>query len=98
MIIGFQLSSYAQIVNIGLAIFPEHVTPNLAPLHLVPDSSSLTLECQVWSHEHTELPGKGEHLENFGFGNVGNVISMQGNCLESDYLVNLSFRRTRSTC
>jgi hypothetical protein len=46
----FQISSYAQIVNLGLAVFPEHVTPNLAPLHLVPDSSSLTLDYQVWSH------------------------------------------------
>jgi hypothetical protein len=72
MIIGFQISSYAQIVNLGLVVFPEHITPNLAPLHLVPDSSSLTLECQVWSHEHTELPGKSEHLGNFGLGNVGN--------------------------
>jgi hypothetical protein len=49
MIIGFQIASYAQIVKLGLAFFPEHVTPNLAPLHLVPDSSSLTLECQVLS-------------------------------------------------
>jgi hypothetical protein len=46
-IIGSQISSYAQIVNLGLAVFPEHITPNLAPLCLVPDSSSLTLECQV---------------------------------------------------
>jgi hypothetical protein len=49
MIIGFQILSYAQIVNLGLAVFPEHVTPNLAPLHLFPDSSCLTLECQVLS-------------------------------------------------
>jgi hypothetical protein len=47
MIIGFQISSYAQIENLGLAVFPEHVTPNPEPLHFVPDSSSLTLECQV---------------------------------------------------
>jgi hypothetical protein len=67
MIIGFQISSYAQIVNLGLAALPEHVTPNLAPLHLVPDSSSLTLECQVWSHEPTELPENCEHFGNFGF-------------------------------
>jgi hypothetical protein len=33
LIIGFQISSYAQIVNLGLAVIPEHVTPNLAPLH-----------------------------------------------------------------
>jgi hypothetical protein len=68
MIIGFQISSYAQIVNLGLVVFPEHVTPNLAPLHLVPNSSSLTLNCQVWSHEPTKLPGNGEHFGNFGFG------------------------------
>jgi hypothetical protein len=71
-IIGFQISSYAQIVNLGLAVFPEHVTPNLAPLRLVPDSSSLTLEYEVWSHEPTELPEKFEHFGNFGFRNVGN--------------------------
>jgi hypothetical protein len=62
MIIVFQISSYAQIVNLGLAVFPEHVTLNLAPLHLVPDSSSLTLECQVLSHELAKLP---ENFENF---------------------------------
>jgi hypothetical protein len=56
MIISFQISSYAQIVNLGLAVFPEHVTPNLAPLHLVPESSSLTLECQVLSPELAKLP------------------------------------------
>jgi hypothetical protein len=98
MIIGFQISSYAQIVNLGLAVFPEHDTPNLAPLHLVPDSSSLTLQCQVWSHEPTELPKNFEHFGNFGFGMLEIVISMQCNCLESGYLVNLSFRRTCSTC
>jgi hypothetical protein len=97
-IICSQISSYAQIVNLGLAVFPEHITPNLAPLRLVPDSSSLTLECQVWSHEPTELPGKGEHFGNFGFGMLEIVISMQCNCLESGYLVNLSFRRICSTC
>jgi hypothetical protein len=97
MIIGFQISSYAQIVNLGLVVFPGHVTPNLAPLHLVPDSSSLTLECQVWSHEPTVLPGKGEHFGNFGFEMLEIVISMQCGYLESDYLVNLSFRRTCST-
>jgi hypothetical protein len=62
MIIGFQISSYAQIVNLGLPVFPEHVTPNLAPLHLVPDSSSLTLEGQVLSPELAKLP---ENFENF---------------------------------
>jgi hypothetical protein len=62
MIIVFQISSYAQIVNLGLAVFPEHVTLNLAPLHLVPDSSSLTLEFQVLSHELAKLP---ENFENF---------------------------------
>jgi hypothetical protein len=98
MIIGFQISSYAHIVNLGLAVFPEHVTPNLAPLHFVPDSSSLTLDYQVWSHEPTELPENFEHFGNFGFGMLEIVISMQCNCLESDYLVNLSFRRTYSTC
>jgi hypothetical protein len=98
MIIGFQLSSYAQIVNLGLVVFPEHDTPNLAPLHLVPDSSSLTLDYPVWSHEHTKLPGKGEHFGEFGLGRLEIVISMQCNCLESDYLVNLSFRHTCSTC
>jgi hypothetical protein len=56
MIIGFQISSYAQIANLGLTVLPEHVTPSFAPLHLVPNSSSLTLDCQVWSHEPTELP------------------------------------------
>jgi hypothetical protein len=97
-IIGFQISSYAQIVNLGLAVFPEHVTPNLAPLHFVPDSSSLTLECQVWSHGHSKLPTNGEHFRNFGFGMLEIVISMQCNCLEFGYLANLSFRRTCSTC
>jgi hypothetical protein len=58
MIIGFQISSYAQIVNVGLTVFLEHVTPNLAPLHLVPESSSLTLECQVLSPELAKLPEK----------------------------------------
>jgi hypothetical protein len=98
MIIGFKISSCAQIVNLGLAVFLEHVTPNLAPLCLVPNSSSLTLDYQVWSNEPTELPGKGEHFGNFGFGMLEIVISMQCNCLESGYLVNLSFRRTCSTC
>jgi hypothetical protein len=68
MIIGFQISSYAQIVNLGLAVFPEHVTLNLAPLHLVPDSSSLTLEYQVLS---LNLPSCQKILNffwNFGFG------------------------------
>jgi hypothetical protein len=97
-IIGFQISSYAQIVNLGLAVFPEHVIPNLAPLHFVPDSSSLTLDYQVWSHEPTELPEKFEHFGNFGFGMLEIVNSMLCNCLESSYLVNLSFRRTCSTC
>jgi hypothetical protein len=97
-IVGFQISSYAQIVNLGLAVFPKHVTPNLAPLHLVPDSSSLTLDYQVWSHEPTELPKFFEHFGNFGFGMLEIVNSMQCNCLESSYLVNLSFRRTCSTC
>jgi hypothetical protein len=97
-IIGFQISSYAQIVNLGLAIFPERVTQNLAPLHLVPDSSSLTLECQVWSHEPTEFLENFEHFRNFGFGMLEIVISMQCNCLESSYLVNLSFCHTCSTC
>jgi hypothetical protein len=97
-IIGFQISSFAQIVNIGLAVFPEHVFPNLAPLHLVPDSPSLTLDYQVWSYEPTELPEKFEHFGNFGFGMLEIVNSMQCNCLESSYLVNLSFRRTCSTC
>jgi hypothetical protein len=98
MIIGFQISSYAQIVNLGLAVFPEHVIPNLAPLHFVPDSSSLTFDYQVWSHEPTELPENFEHFGNFGFGMLEIVISMQCNFLESSYLVNLSFRRTCSTC
>jgi hypothetical protein len=75
-IIGFQISSYAQIVNLGLAVFPEHITPNLAPLRLVPDSSSLTLDYQVWSHEPTELPEKFEHFGNFGFGMLEIVNSM----------------------
>jgi hypothetical protein len=75
-IIGFQISSYAQIVNLGLAVFPEHVTPNLTPLHFVPDSSSLTLDYQVLSHEPTELPEKFEHFGNFGFGMLEIVISM----------------------
>jgi hypothetical protein len=97
-IIGFQISNYAQIVNLGLAIFPEHVTPNLAPLHFVPDSSSLTLDYQVLSHESTELQEKFKHFGNFGFGMLEIVISMQCNCLESSYLVNLSFRCTCSTC
>jgi hypothetical protein len=97
-IIGFHISSYAQIVNLGLAVFLEHVTPNLAPLHLVPDSSSLTLDYQVLSHEPTELPEKFEHFGNFGFGMLEIVNSMQCNCLESSYLANLSFRRTCSTC
>jgi hypothetical protein len=57
-VIGFQISSYAQIVNLGLAVFPEHITPSLAPLRLVPDSSSFTLDYQVWSYEPTELPEK----------------------------------------
>jgi hypothetical protein len=96
-ILGSQISSYAQIVNLGLAVFPEHVTPNLAPLHL-PDSSSLTLDYQVWSHEPTELPENFEHFGNFGFGMLEIVISMQCNCLESSYSVNLSFRRTCSSC
>jgi hypothetical protein len=68
MFIGFQISSYAQIVNLGLAVFPEHVTPYLAPLHFVPDSSSLTLDYKVWSHEPTKLPENCEHFGNFGFG------------------------------
>jgi hypothetical protein len=69
MIISFQISSYAQIVNLGLAVFPEHVTPNLAPLHLVPESSSLTLECQVLSPELAKLPENFEiFFGNFGFG------------------------------
>jgi hypothetical protein len=76
MIIGFQISSYAQIGNLVLAVFLEHVTPNLAPLHLIPDSSSLALECQVWSHEHTKLPGNGEHFGNFSLGMLQIVISM----------------------
>jgi hypothetical protein len=97
-IVGFQISSYAQIVNLVLAVFPEHVTPNLAPLRLVPDSSSLTFDYQVWSHEPTELPEKFEHFGNFGFGMLEIVISMQCNGLESSYLVNLSFRHTCSTC
>jgi hypothetical protein len=97
-IIGFQISSYAQIVNLGLAVFPEHVIPNLAPLCLVPDSPSLTLDYQVWSHEPTELPENFEHFGNFCFGMLEIVNSMQCNCLESSYLVNLSFRRTCSTC
>jgi hypothetical protein len=98
MIIVSQISSYAQVVNLGLAVFPEHVTPNLALLNFVPDSSSLTLDYQVWSHEPTELPEKFEHFGNFGFGMLEIVNSMQCNCLESSYLVNLSFRRTCSTC
>jgi hypothetical protein len=97
-IIGFQISSFAQIVNLGLAVFPEHIIPNLEPLHLVPDSSSFTLDYQVWSHEPTELPEKFEHFGNFGFGMLEIVNSMQCNRLESSYLVNLSFRRTCSTC
>jgi hypothetical protein len=97
-IIGFHISCYAQILNLGLAVFPKHVTPNLAPLHFVPDSSSLTLDYLVWFHEPTELPEKFEHFGNFGFGMLEIVISMQCNCLESDYLVNLSFRPTCSTC
>jgi hypothetical protein len=97
-IIGFQISSYAQIVNLGLAVFPEHVTPNLAPLCLAPDSPSLTLDYQVWSYEPTELPEKFEHFGNFGFGMLEIVNSMQCNCPESSYLVNLSFCRTCSTC
>jgi hypothetical protein len=97
-IIGFQISSYAQIVNLDLAVFPEHVTPNLAPLCLVPDTPSLTLDYQVWSYEPTELPEKFEHFGNFGFGMLEIVNSMQCSCLESSYLVNLSFRRTCSTC
>jgi hypothetical protein len=97
-IVGFQISSYAQIVNLGLAVFPKHATPNLAPLRLVPDSSSFTLDSQVWSHEPTELPENFEHFGNFGFGMLEIVNSMQCNCLESSYLVNLSFRRTCSTC
>jgi hypothetical protein len=98
LIIGFQISSYAQTVNLGLAVFLEHVTSNLAPLHFVPDSSSLSLDYQVWSHEPIKLPEKCEHFGNFGFGILEVVISMQCNCLESDYLVNLSFRHTCSTC
>jgi hypothetical protein len=98
MIIVSQISSYAQVVNLGLAVFPEHVTPNLALLNFVPDSSSLTLDYQVWSHEPTELPEKFEHFGNFGFGMLEIVNSMQCNCLESSYLVNLSFHRTCSTC
>jgi hypothetical protein len=97
-IICFQISSYAQIVNLGLAVFSEHVTPNLAPLRLVPDSSSLTLDYQVWSHEPTELPENFEHFGNFGFGMLEIVNSMQCYCLESSYSINLSFRRTCSTC
>jgi hypothetical protein len=97
-IIGFQISSYAQIVTLSLVVFPEHITPNLAPLHLVPDSSSLTLDYQVWSYEPTELPKKFEHFGNFGFGMLEIVNSMQCNCLESSYLVNLCFRHTCSTC
>jgi hypothetical protein len=80
MIIGFQISSYAQIVNLGLVVFPEHVTPNLAPLHLVPNSPSLTLDYQVWSHKPTELPDYCEHFGNFGFGILKIVISTQCNC------------------
>jgi hypothetical protein len=97
-IIGFQISSFAQLVNLDLAVFPEHVIPNLAPLHLVPNSSSFTLDYQVWSHEPTELSEKFEHFGNFGFGMLEIVNSMQCNCLKSSYLVNLSFRRTCSTC
>jgi hypothetical protein len=89
MIIGFQISSYAQIVSLGLVVFPEHVTPNLAPLFLTHP---------VWSHEPTELPENFEHFGNFGFVMLEIVISMQCNCLESDYLVKLSFHRTCSTC
>jgi hypothetical protein len=92
------MSSYAHIVNLGLAVFPEYVTPNLAPLHFVTDSSSLTLDYQVWSHEPTELSENFEHFKNFGFGMLEIVISMQCDCLGSDYLVKLSFRRTCSTC
>jgi hypothetical protein len=66
-IIGFQISSCAQIVNLDLVVFPEHVIPNLAPLHFVPDTSSLTLDYQVWSYEPTELPEKFEHFGNVGF-------------------------------
>jgi hypothetical protein len=98
MIIGFQIPSYAQIVNLGLVVFPEHVTPNHASLHLVPDSSSLTLECQVLSPELAKLPGNGEHFGNFGLGILEIVISLQRNCLEFNYLVNLSFCRTCCTC
>jgi hypothetical protein len=97
-IIGVQISSYAQIVNLDLVIFPEHCIPNLAPLHFVPDSSSLTFDYQVWSYEPTELPEKFEHFGNFGFKMLEIDDSMQCNCLESSYLVNLSFRRTCSTC
>jgi hypothetical protein len=68
MIIGLQISSYAQIVNLGLAVFPEHITPSFTPLHVVPNSSSLTLDCQFWSHEPTNLPGNGEHFGNLSFG------------------------------
>jgi hypothetical protein len=97
-IIGFKISSFAQIVNLDLAVFPKHVIPNLAPLHFVPDTSSLTLDYQVWSYEPTELPEKFEHFRNFGFGMLEILNSMQCNCLESSYLVNLSFCRTCSTC
>jgi hypothetical protein len=97
MIIGFQISSYAQIVNQGLTVFPEHVTPNLAPLHLVPDSSSLTLECQVCLRT-CQVARKLKKIVNCGFGMLEIVISMQCNCPESDYLVNWSFRRACSTC
>jgi hypothetical protein len=76
MITGFRISSYAQIVNLGLVVFTEHITPNLAPLHFVPDSSSLTLDYQVWSHEPTKLPKNFEHFGNFGFGMLEMVISM----------------------
>jgi hypothetical protein len=65
MILGFQMSSYAQIVNLGLAVFPEHVTSNLA---------SLFLTHPVWSHEPTELPENFEHFGNFGFGMLKIVI------------------------
>jgi hypothetical protein len=86
MVIGFQISSYAQIVNLGLAVFPEHVIPNPAPLYFVPDSSSLTLGCQVWSYEPTKFPENFEHFGNFGFEMLEIVNSMQCNCLESSYL------------
>jgi hypothetical protein len=97
-IIGFQISSYAQIVNLGLAVFPEHITLNLAPLHFVPDSSSLTLDYQVCLMNLPSCRKNFEHFGKFGFGMLEIFISMQCNCLESSYLVNLSFRRICSTC